>query len=118
MLFQVLGPSSLLLLTIYKRVIWSNQVPRVRQRPVYKHLDVLSLCQDELDDNEDSEERRYVGVDLNIGDTCDPTIEGIWDSYRVIRNAINGATGIASNLLLCDELLRAGRSTLKEGNTQ
>ena len=79
-------------------------------------LDVLSLCQDELDDNEDSEERRYVGVDLNIGDTCDPTIEGIWDSYRVIRNAINGATGIASNLLLCDELLRAGRSTLKEGN--
>lgn len=81
-------------------------------------LDVLSLCQDELDDNEDSEERRYVGVDLNIGDTCDPTIEGIWDSYRVIRNAINGATGIASNLLLCDELLRAGRSTLKEGNTQ
>ncbi|KAK5779675.1 chaperonin-containing T-complex subunit CCT6 PWA37_000877 [Arxiozyma heterogenica] len=81
-------------------------------------LDVLSLCQDELDDNEDSEERRYVGVDLNIGDTCDPTIEGIWDSYRVIRNAINGATGIASNLLLCDELLRAGRSTLKEGNPQ
>lgn len=81
-------------------------------------LGVLSLCQDELDDNEDSEERRYVGVDLNIGDTCDPTIEGIWDSYRVIRNAINGATGIASNLLLCDELLRAGRSTLKEGNPQ
>lgn len=81
-------------------------------------LDVLALCQDELDDNEDSEERRYIGVDLNIGDTCDPTIEGIWDSYRVIRNAINGATGIASNLLLCDELLRAGRSTLKEGNPQ
>lgn len=81
-------------------------------------LDVLSLCQDELDDNEDSDERRYVGVDLNIGDTCDPTIEGIWDSYRVIRNAISGATGIASNLLLCDELLRAGRSTLKEGGPQ
>ena len=80
-------------------------------------LDVISLCQNELDDNEDSEEHRYVGVDLNIGDTCDPTIEGIWDSYRVIRNAINGATGIASNLLLCDELLRAGRSTLKEGNS-
>ncbi|CAL9732762.1 T-complex protein 1 subunit zeta [Monosporozyma unispora] len=84
----------------------------------YDPLDVLSLCQDELDDNEDSEERRYVGVDLNIGDTCDPTIEGIWDSYRVIRNAVNGAAGIASNLLLCDELLRAGRSTLKEGGPQ
>lgn len=80
-------------------------------------LDVLALCQDELDDADPTEDgpRRYVGVDLNIGDTCDPTIEGIWDSYRVIRNAISGATGIASNLLLCDELLRAGRSTLKEG---
>ncbi|CCF59604.1 hypothetical protein KAFR_0H01950 [Kazachstania africana CBS 2517] len=76
-------------------------------------LDVLALCQDELD--EATEERRYVGVDLNIGDSCDPTIEGIWDSYRVLRNAISGATGIASNLLLCDELLRAGRSTLKDG---
>lgn len=81
----------------------------------YDALDVLALCQDELDDSEGSDEQRYVGVDLNIGDTCDPTIEGIWDSYRVIRNAISGATGIASNLLLCDELLRAGRSTLKEG---
>lgn len=77
-------------------------------------LDVLAQCQDELDDNEDdTDNRRYVGVDLKIGDSCDPTIEGVWDSYRVIRNALTGATGIASNLLLCDELLRAGRSTLK-----
>ncbi|KAL3234408.1 T-complex protein 1 subunit zeta [Nakaseomyces bracarensis] len=78
-------------------------------------LDVLAMCDDELEDAKESDEKRYVGVDLNIGDSCDPTIEGVWDSYRVIRNAINGATGIASNLLLCDELLRAGRSTLKEG---
>ncbi|SCW04118.1 LAFE_0H06326g1_1 [Lachancea fermentati] len=80
----------------------------------YDALDVLAICQDELDE----EEGRAVGVDLNVGDSCDPTIEGIWDSYRVIRNAITGATGIASNLLLCDELLRAGRSTLKEGPPQ
>ncbi|SCU89478.1 LAME_0E03752g1_1 [Lachancea meyersii CBS 8951] len=80
----------------------------------YDALDVLALCQDELDENAD----RTVGVDLKVGDSCDPTIEGIWDSYRVIRNAITGSTGIASNLLLCDELLRAGRSTLKEGPPQ
>lgn len=78
-------------------------------------LDVLAMCEDELEDAKDSDEERYVGVDLSLGDSCDPTIEGVWDSYRVIRNAVNGATGIASNLLLCDELLRAGRSTLKEG---
>ncbi|OBA25147.1 chaperonin Cpn60/TCP-1, partial [Hanseniaspora valbyensis NRRL Y-1626] len=82
-------------------------------------LDVLALCQDDLEeiaeeDEEELEEKRYVGVDLNIGDSCDPTIEGIWDSFRVIRNAITGANGISSNLLLCDELLKAGRSTLKQ----
>lgn len=81
----------------------------------YDALDVLAVCEDELNEADEVGERRYVGVDLKIGDSCDPTIEGIWDSYRVIRNAINGASGIASNLLLCDELLRAGRSTLKEG---
>ncbi|GMM41995.1 hypothetical protein FOG51_03415 [Hanseniaspora uvarum] len=77
-------------------------------------LDVLALCQDDLEESIDEDETRYVGVDLNLGDSCDPTIEGIWDSYRVIRNAITGANGISSNLLLCDELLKAGRSTLKQ----
>lgn len=72
-------------------------------------LDVVSTCQDEL------EEGRVIGIDLNAGDSCDPTIEGVWDSFRVLRNAITSAVGISSNLLLCDELLKAGRSSLKEG---
>ncbi|SCV04728.1 LAMI_0H18602g1_1 [Lachancea mirantina] len=80
----------------------------------YDPLDVLALCQDELLEDPS----RIVGVNLLVGDSCDPTVEGIWDSYRVIRNALTGASGIASNLLLCDELLRAGRSTLKEGPPQ
>ncbi|CCH41637.1 T-complex protein 1 subunit zeta [Wickerhamomyces ciferrii] len=72
-------------------------------------LDVVAQCQDDLNDE------RVVGVDLNDGDSCDPTIEGIWDSFRVLRNAVTSSVGIASNLLLCDELLKAGRSSLKEG---
>lgn len=72
-------------------------------------LETLSTCQDEITEN------RVVGIDLKLGDPMDPTVEGIWDSYRVLRNAISAATGIASNLLLCDELLKAGRSSLKEG---
>ncbi|KAI5965869.1 CCT6 [Candida pseudojiufengensis] len=72
-------------------------------------LETISNCQDEINDG------HIVGIDLKSGDPLDPTIEGIWDSYRVIRNAISSATGIASNLLLCDELLKAGRSSLKEG---
>lgn len=71
-------------------------------------LETLSNCQDEIDD-------RIVGIDLKSGEPMDPSIEGVWDSYRVMRNAISAATGIASNLLLCDELLKAGRSSLKEG---
>lgn len=82
----------------------------------YDALDVLALCQDELDECNDG--TRVVGVDLNVGDVSDPAIEGIWDSYRVIRNAVTSANSIASNLLLCDELLRAGRSTLKQGPSQ
>jgi T-complex protein 1 subunit zeta len=37
----------------------------------------------------------------------DPVQEGVYDSYRVLRNSIASATGIASNLLLCDEMLKA-----------
>ncbi|KAH3678951.1 hypothetical protein WICMUC_001319 [Wickerhamomyces mucosus] len=75
-------------------------------------LDVLTECQDELGED------RIIGIDLNSGESCDPTIEGIWDSFRVIRNAVTSAVGISSNLLLCDELLKAGRSSLKEGGGQ
>ncbi|CUM63186.1 uncharacterized protein PRCAT00000755001 [Priceomyces carsonii] len=72
-------------------------------------LETISNCQDEI------AEDRVVGIDLRSGEPIDPTVEGIWDSFRVFRNAISAATGIASNLLLCDELLKAGRSSLKEG---
>lgn len=71
-------------------------------------LESISECQDEIEQGE------VVGLDLNSGEPIDPTLEGIWDSFRVIRNAISGASGIASNLLLCDELLKAGRSSLKQ----
>lgn len=74
-------------------------------------LETLSNCQDELGE-------RAVGIDLRSGEPMDPTVEGIWDSFRVIRNALSAATGIASNLLLCDELLKAGRSSLKQGPNQ
>jgi T-complex protein 1 subunit zeta len=71
-------------------------------------LEAIAEAQDEID------EGQVVGIDLNSGEPLDPTIDGIWDSFRVLRNAISSATGIASNLLLCDELLKAGKSSLKE----
>ncbi len=41
------------------------------------------------------------------GEPMDPIQEGIYDSFRVLRNCIASSSGIASNLLLCDELLKA-----------
>ncbi|RKP32687.1 T-complex protein 1 zeta subunit [Metschnikowia bicuspidata] len=75
-------------------------------------LETVSACQDEVVDG------HCVGVDLNSGEPLDPALEGVWDSYRVLRNAVLAATGIASNLLLCDELLKAGKSSLRAGQGQ
>ncbi|KAI9676926.1 MAG: T-complex protein 1 subunit zeta [Caeruleum heppii] len=48
-----------------------------------------------------------VGLNLTTGEPMDPVQEGVFDSFRVLRNCIASSTGIASNLLLCDELLKA-----------
>lgn len=48
-----------------------------------------------------------VGLDLTTGQPMDPTLEGVYDSFRVLRNCVASSSSIASNLLLCDELLKA-----------
>lgn len=53
------------------------------------------------------------GLDLVTGKILDPCLEGIWDNYRVLRHMLHASTTIASNLLLVDEMMRAGRSSLK-----
>ena len=52
-------------------------------------------------------EGNVVGLNLLTGEPMDPVQEGVYDSFRVLRNCIASSTGIASNLLLCDELLKA-----------
>jgi T-complex protein 1 subunit zeta len=52
-------------------------------------------------------EGEIVGLDLVTGKPMDPVLEGVYDSFRVLRNCIASSSGIASNLLLCDELLKA-----------
>jgi T-complex protein 1 subunit zeta len=56
--------------------------------------DVIGALQDE------QAEGRIVGVDLRTGEAMDPSVEGVWDNYRVIRNFLNTSNVIASNLLL------------------
>lgn len=71
--------------------------------------------QDALAELQDERTRgNVVGLDLATGEPMDPVQEGVFDSFRVLRNCIASSTGIASNLLLCDELLKA-RQMGKQG---
>lgn len=63
--------------------------------------DAVATLQDE------QAEGNVVGLNLATGEAMDPALEGVYDSFRVLRNSIASSAGIASNLLLCDELLKA-----------
>ncbi|KAJ3267027.1 T-complex protein 1 subunit zeta [Chytriomyces hyalinus] len=69
--------------------------------------DVIVMMQEEY------AEGHVVGVDLKTGETCDPVLEGILDNYRVHRHMLHSCSVIASNFLLVDEMMRAGRSSLR-----
>nr|BAN66190.1 T-complex protein 1 zeta subunit [Babesia bovis] len=58
----------------------------------------------------DSEYGRQVGIDLSTGKYLIPAAEGIWDNYNVKQQTITIATTVAQQMLLVDEIIKAGRS--------
>jgi len=54
-----------------------------------------------------------VGLDLVSGEAMYPGEAGIWDNYCVKKQLLNSCTVISSNLLIVDEVMRAGMSSLK-----
>lgn len=54
-----------------------------------------------------------VGLDQTTGDPIDPNVQGIFDNYSVKKQIINSAPVIAAQLLLVDEVIRAGRNMRK-----
>ncbi|WVR07643.1 T-complex protein 1, zeta subunit [Kwoniella sp. DSM 27419] len=74
----------------------------------YDVQDAIVGLQQEQEETDDP-----VGLDLRSGEPMNPVTEGIWDNYRVKRQMLHGAATIAVNLLNVDEILRAGRSSLK-----
>ncbi|KMZ68529.1 T-complex protein 1 subunit zeta [Zostera marina] len=54
-----------------------------------------------------------VGLNQHNGEPIDPSMEGIFDNYNVKRQIINSGPVIASQLLLVDEVIRAGRNMRK-----
>lgn len=61
---------------------------------------------------EEEQERadEAVGLDLNSGEVFLPAAEGVWDSYTVKKQTLNLSTILASQLLLVDEVMKAGKS--------
>ncbi|KAI9469409.1 T-complex protein 1 subunit zeta [Coemansia sp. RSA 989] len=76
----------------------------------YDPMDVLVALEDEVQDG------HVAGIDLNTGDVLDPAQEGIWDNYRVLRQQLHSCAVIATNLLHVDEVMRAGRASIKAPN--
>ncbi|KAJ2076928.1 T-complex protein 1 subunit zeta [Coemansia sp. RSA 988] len=76
----------------------------------YDPMDVLVALEEEIQDG------HIAGIDLNTGEVLDPAQEGIWDNYRVLRQQLHSCSVIATNLLHVDEVMRAGRASLKAPN--
>eukprot|EP00010_Vexillifera_abyssalis_P003300 CAMPEP_0201551996 /NCGR_PEP_ID=MMETSP0173_2-20130828/12181_1 /ASSEMBLY_ACC=CAM_ASM_000268 /TAXON_ID=218659 /ORGANISM="Vexillifera sp., Strain DIVA3 564/2" /LENGTH=502 /DNA_ID=CAMNT_0047962377 /DNA_START=152 /DNA_END=1660 /DNA_ORIENTATION=+ len=58
---------------------------------------------------EDQQAGHLVGLDLETGETLEPDADGIWDNYRVKRQLLHSMADISSQLLLIDEIIKAGK---------
>nr|XP_036669316.1 T-complex protein 1 subunit zeta-like [Drosophila suzukii] len=54
-----------------------------------------------------------VGLDLATGEPMDPTSSGIVDNFCVLMQILESCSIIAGNLLLTDEIMQAGMTSLK-----
>lgn len=54
-----------------------------------------------------------IGLDITTGEPAKPTDLGVFDNYVVKKQILNSCSVIASNLLLVDEVMRAGMTSLK-----
>lgn len=74
----------------------------------YDAQDTIVRLQEESRFSEDP-----IGLDLSTGEPMKPVDLGVFDNYIVKKQILNSCTVIASNLLLVDEIMRAGMSSLK-----
>jgi T-complex protein 1 subunit zeta len=62
---------------------------------------------------EESKASPNIGLDITTGEPMDPCAAGIWDNFAVKRQMLDSAAIISSQLLLVDEVIRAGRQMKK-----
>mmetsp|Transcript_9706 Transcript_9706/g.11256 ORF Transcript_9706/g.11256 Transcript_9706/m.11256 type:complete len:543 (+) Transcript_9706:102-1730(+) len=68
----------------------------------------IALC-------DEHENGNVVGLDVYTGEPLSPSTSGIYDNYIVKRQIISSAPIIASQLLLVDEIMRAGMNMRGKG---
>eukprot|EP01112_Ceratiomyxa_fruticulosa_P021853 TRINITY_DN7842_c0_g1_i1.p1 TRINITY_DN7842_c0_g1~~TRINITY_DN7842_c0_g1_i1.p1 ORF type:complete len:540 (+),score=123.71 TRINITY_DN7842_c0_g1_i1:84-1703(+) len=56
-----------------------------------------------------------VGLDLVTGEPMDPQDEGVWDQYRVLKQVLQSSSVVAEQLLLVDEVMKAGKNMGRGG---
>lgn len=84
-------------------------IPKIlAQNSGYDPQEVIVKLQEEY-----SDVGSPVGVDLGSGEAFIPADFGVWDNYNVKRQLLHSCTVIATNLLLVDEIMKAGMSSLK-----
>jgi T-complex protein 1 subunit zeta len=67
--------------------------------------DSIIKVEEEQDNSENA-----IGLDLTSGNTCLPDLVGIWDSYTVKKQILNLSTILSTQLLLVDEVMKAGKA--------
>eukprot|EP00930_Biecheleria_cincta_P047816 TRINITY_DN33217_c0_g1_i1.p1 TRINITY_DN33217_c0_g1~~TRINITY_DN33217_c0_g1_i1.p1 ORF type:complete len:577 (-),score=139.10 TRINITY_DN33217_c0_g1_i1:58-1674(-) len=68
--------------------------------------------------SERENKNRVVGVSVATGDPIDPSIEGIFDNFLVKKQMLALAPVLAEQLLLVDEVIRAGKAMKSDGGMQ
>eukprot|EP01132_Coremiostelium_polycephalum_P004286 gene4286-5361_t len=58
---------------------------------------------------EEHSKGHIVGLDIVSGEPMDPTVEGVYDQYSVLKQVYRSSPIIASQLLLVDEIIKAGK---------
>lgn len=67
-----------------------------------------------IDERDDSDCALAVGLDVYSGEPMIPADVGVWDNVRVKRQCLHLATVLANQLLLVDEVMRAGKNMGKQ----
>jgi len=62
---------------------------------------------------EEAKGSKKVGLDIHTGEPMDPAAAVIWDNYVVKRQMLDSAAIISAQLLLVDEVIRAGKQMKK-----